>query len=610
MRTTRGLPVRRRKHHTHTPSVLLWSALGLGALIVAGLVAAVIVLAVESGNGGDSPPSTEYDYVVVGGGAAGCLIANRLSASGAYTVLLVEAGDDLYHERPIYDSAYAPLIEEQYSWRYYFQAGEQPQTPYAERPAEYVNGRLLGGGTAVNGEQYVDCSEAAWNRVAALTGDEAYSFESARAAMKRTETFYGPTDDPAARGYAGPIDVVSRPTPAEPAQVAAEKFVAAVGSAPAAGFGLPQPEIVDYNDPNTPYGAFQSWQLTQYPNTTNRVTSATAFLTQDVLDGRPNLHVTLRSTATRVVWQDGNLARGVRYLRDGAEFQALARRSVVVSAGLYSSKLLELSGVGNATLLAELGVSPLVADLPRVGTFKNQLVISAVMSANPEDIDPDVDPTILYTGGAFLPDPAYPNMSEPRATQLIGIAVPATGDDDAHGRRHDGPTSPGTFVIAAIDLRPINNGQAHIQSLDPLTNIAANEHWLADDADVARWVAIFKKQVLPIGLRMHEIDPQYDFIAPPLSVLQDEDDDALIDYFRATVDHTHHWQGGIAMAPAELGGVVDSDGRVYGTRQLIVADASILPTGLFGDKWLDTCDGNPQRMAYTIGEIIATKMLT
>ncbi|MET3545538.1 choline dehydrogenase [Paenibacillus favisporus] len=516
-----------------------------------------------------------FDYIIVGTGPAGAVIAKTLSDHKEVSVLVLEAGGNNDKDTPIRDSTFALELEEQFFPQYFWQGEGVPQEELDERAFEWTTGRLLGGGSSINGEQYVRPTSAVFREWEKLLGP-LWSPRRAIRRFKKLEKYNGETDNLNARGFNGRIDI--RQAPVNPTSMA-EKLTTAIERA--TGY----PEILDYNDPKTPLGPFTRWQLYQNPKG-RRESSSRAFLSPDIMtpsgrgvDGR-KLKVFFNSTALRVLF-DKKRATGVEFLKEGRRLRAYAQKKVIISAGINSAQLLMLSGIGPAALLKEAGI-PVVFNNPNVGKrLRNHTLNTVVFTTNPNDSAlPANDPDALYTGGAFLPDPTGVN-SHRRAVQLIGI-----GSDS-------------TLTLAVLYLRPKSRGSIKIQNKDPLKIVLADEGFLANPDDMEAVKNIFRTYVKNIAAELASIDPSYQLVSPTLDMI--EDDAQLEEYIKQNFDHNHHQQSSLRMAPLKKGGVVDRTGHVHGVEDLIVADASIIPF---------TVDGNTSAATFLIGYTIAKQLIS
>lgn len=515
-----------------------------------------------------------YDYIVIGTGPAGAVLAKTLTDDKKTSVLVLEAGENHDRDRPIRNSTFAPRLEEEFFAKYFWQGEGVVQSGVDDRTFEWTTGRLSGGGSSINGEQYVRPTAAVFREWQRLLGP-LWSPLRARKRFARLENYQGVTKNPQVHGTKGPLHI--RQAPARPTTMA-QKLVSAVQQA--TGFQ----EIVDYNDPNTPMGPFTRWQLFQKPSG-QRVSSSTAFLSAKVMtpDGRGvngrKLRVLYKATALRVLFKNRR-AVGVKYLHNGEQVHAYARKKVILCAGINSAQLLMLSGIGPAKQLERAGI-PVVFNNPNVGkNLTNHTLNFAVFSTNPDDVPVPVnDQSALYTGGAFLPDPRPGADTKRRAVQLIGIG------------------SARELTVAILFLRPKSRGSITIQSRDPLEIVLADEGFLSDPADLEAVKTIFKVYIRDIATALRRIDPAYRLISPSSAVL--DDDGQLEKFIKQNFDHNHHQQGSLRMAPLSARGVVDRRGHVHGVRDLVVADASIIPF---------TVDGNTSAAAYLIGLTIAQQL--
>lgn len=521
-----------------------------------------------------SEEALRADYVVVGMGAAGAGIAKILSDNQKVSVIGLEAGANCDNHEEIKNPIYSMTLEEDFFPQYFYQLQQIVQENAPEVAFNYTTGRLFGGGSSVNGMQYVQGSPALYKEWEYLLG-ASWSVNKIRDTFKALEHFFGETPNHASRGYHGAVNI--RQAPKSPTAMA-RKFVDAVSQATS------YPQIMDYNDPYTPIGPFTQWQLFQNPNKT-RESSSTAYL-KDILNDKfhgmhsRQLRVLERATVLRVIFE-GDTAVGVEYLCNGKCGTAYANKKVILSAGVYSPWLLQLSGIGPKDVLEKAGVE-VIYDNPNVGkNLINHFISMAVFQANPKDRGlRKNDPEALYTGGAFLPDPTPPVKSNRRGVQMIGMSA-----------------GPGNFILASIAVQPKSRGSLVIQSADPLQVPLVDDGAFMHPADLITYKNIYKIYIKDIAEKLNAIDSQYVLVAPSLSVI--EDDQALEDYIVNTIEHTHHWAGTCRMAPLNKGGVVDENGHVYGVRNLIVADDSIAPF---------IPDGNTAACAFMIGRKIAKEL--
>lgn len=523
------------------------------------------------------------DYVIVGAGAAGCLLAKKLTdpaivgRENSFSVVLLEAGSNNDANPLIVDSANAPVLEEEYHNEFFYDEESVPQEGFTGEPFHLGAGRVLGGGTSINGEQACRPSPAILTQLAQAMGGPVFTVPNMLAAAKQMEHYVGTTTS-TARGNAGPIYV--RQTPSVPSNVAT-KFVSGVTSVTAL------PEIVDDNNPSTPLGPFTRWQLYQFPDG-SRASSSRTFLPLTVMTpdgvgvGGRKLRVLMKATVLRTLFKRGNgapVATGVSFVQAGTFGVAMARKAVIVCAGPHTPEFLLKSGVGDPTNFETVG-QQLWVDSPGVGQgWINQLIVSVPLTVNPADLPmiPVSDPDALYCGGAFTPL----LFGGDRTFQLIG--TPISEDPDAP-----------MMAIVGIPLEPSSRGVQSLISNDPLADTNLDFRYVQDPgsllpfnpdgsyppngSDKAILIACVR-QILNVIAAMNLADPLYalpsdsPYNVPPIDLT----DELIWNTLIQTGDQTHHFVNGAACKPFVDGGVVDSYCRVYGAQNLLAIDSTILP---------------------------------
>lgn len=538
------------------------------------------------------------DYIVVGVGTAGAVMAKRLSDDKKTSVIALHSGDNL-SSNPIikysrnvlitvptgllgtFNPATSGLTPEELSeLAVFFQLADEfkallyetglttPQPNADDRELLWATGFPAGGASSINAGAYCRGTNQMYSQWEPLAGPE-WSVKRIIRTFRELEHYYGKTNNPNVRGFNGPLIVRQIPHPIE----VSKKFAQAVINA--TGF----PFVLDYNDPNTPIGASTNFQLTQKGKSgIYRVSSATAFLNKHVMksdgvgaDGR-RLHVFFNTNALKVVWE-GNKAVGVQYLQNGVIKTAFANKGVVVCAGLRSSPFLMYSGVGPAGLLNSLGI-PIVYDNPNVGQgLADQPQILMVFASNPDDT-----PSGQFTAFSqisWLPAPG----GDPTIRQ---IRLSAAG------------VVPGA-TLALLDLiQAKSRGSVSINSANPLAPPVVDLGELSNPDDLELYKSALKIYVKNINLALHEIDPEYELLYPDPAIL--DDDVLLTEFIKFQVASNQSFQCHCRMAPLAQGGVVDGTGHVYGVQNLIIADDSILPVPM---------DGSTMSTAYLVAMNIA-----
>lgn len=519
------------------------------------------------------------DYVIVGVGASGALMANRLSDDNKTSVIALHSGRNLSHsfilkysKNTIYSTLlgfpipFDPMslevpaevqkeLRDQIRFsnnarRSLYETGVSiPQVSADNRELFWAIPTMLGGSSSVGFGVWCRGTNEMYSHWEAI-GGALWSVERIQRICKKMEHYTGKTTSPRVRGYHGSIRIMQDPIASLLANVFSQAEMQATGF----------PYVLDYNDPNFPIGVSSLMQWTHSGlKGCYRVSNTTAFLNEDVMHlsgkgarGR-RLQVKFNSYALRVIWE-GNKAVGVEYLQEGILKQVFAKKGVIVCAGLKSSPFLMHSGVGPADLLNSLGIA-VIYDNPNVGQgLKDHPHVAALFSANPKDSRAGLNG--MSGQVAFLPDP-FGDCAVRKLKISTFDLVPGV-------------------TAAWVDLcQPKSLGSVRITSANPLTPPQIDLGILSDPSDLALFVSAFQVYVKQIHLQLQTIDPDYRLIYPDPEIL---DDTALLETFiRKSVASSMFFQGHCRMAKLSLGGVVDFSGRVYGVQNLIVADNSIAP---------------------------------
>lgn len=542
------------------------------SLIVLSLLCSASLQAGVFGPNGDTA-----DYVVVGAGTAGCAVAKLLTDTMQTSVIVIHNGPNLSDDPLIKFSAGAAItVPLGLVGPPLYENGETVPQPNADnRELTWAVALPEGGASSINAGAMVRGTNEVYAQWEAIAGPN-WSVDRILALFKGLETYTGETPNPAARGESGPISVLQVQNPTE----VSLKFTQAVTTATGVPF------VLDYNDPQTPIGAASQLQYTQSGlNGVLRVSSATAFLSPSNMapfglgvHGR-KLRVFFNATAVKTVWS-GNTAVGVEYLYQGQTQQALARKGVIVCAGLLTTPFLLRSGVGPQPLLESLNI-PVVFNNPNVGQgLVDQPGIRLIFTSDP--LDTPLEPTGisgLFDQISHLPDP----IGDPTVRQLrLAIGNPLPG-----------------FVLGTFDLlQPQSRGSITINSTDPMAPPVVDIGVLSNPADLALYQRGFQTYIASINSALQLMDPDYEIVYPDIDTINDLA--ALTAFIQSEVSSNEHFQSHCRMAPQNSNGVVDSSGRVYGVQNLFIADNSIVPLCM---------DGAPMASAYLIGANVAQLIL-
>ncbi|GAB5535652.1 MAG: GMC family oxidoreductase N-terminal domain-containing protein [Rubricoccaceae bacterium] len=518
------------------------------------------------------------DYVIVGAGSAGCVLANRLSANPEVSVLLLEAGGK-DTQAPIHiPAAFSKLFQTEADWNY----RTVPQEHAAGRDLYWPRGKVLGGSSSINAMIYIRGHHADYDGWAA-EGCEGWSYADVLPYFKRSEDSNEGAS--AYHGVGGPMPVTEPRSPS-PFSLA---FVEAATQA-----GHPRND--DFN------GAEQEgaglYALTQAGG--RRASTASTFL--KAARRRPNLTVETGAHATRVLIRNGR-ATGVEIFQNGEVRAIDAAKEVILCGGAINSpQLLMLSGIGPADHLAHHGVA-VVADRAGVGQNLHDHPIVGVHYRFREPISllgaeglKSIARYLILRDGMLSSNVAEAGLfvrtrGEERIPNVQFHVAPTLFKD--HGLV---PMTEHGFSLGPTLVRPRSRGALTLASSDPFDHPHIDPNYLADPADAAALVA---------GIRIaREIvaQPALDSfrgeeIRPSASATTDTDLDA---YVRETCETLYHPVGTCRMG-ADDDSVVDLDLRVRGVDGLRVVDASIMPT---------IPNGNTNAPVLMIAEKAADRILT
>ncbi|PYH88425.1 oxidoreductase [Aspergillus ellipticus CBS 707.79] len=462
------------------------------------------------------PPTA--DYIIVGGGTAGLVVANRLSEDPSVTVLVLEVGPDRTSDPQIQDpAAWHSLIGTEVDWK----IRSVPQAGLNNRELDHPSGKLLGGSSAINGHMYVAPSRAGINAWAEL-GNTEWSWEALAPYLRKSVTVVAPGEETiGTKAYAASID---------------------------------------------PVEGLRSSAAGQHGVDAGRRHNVT------VVTG-----VTVRKVLFPTGEGEGVVATGVEVgLEDGGLVTVAAGKEVILAAGAFHTpKLLELSGVGDRELLSGLGISVVVENSGVGENLQNHpmSVLVALMNKIPEleGITLGIQAlTFLRLDGQEQADLAAKFLPGEQGLDKVLCGI-LESPDEATAFLMLGILPGGAMsIIPLISCFPASRGNIHITSADFEAKSNYDPRFLSHPLDIELMARHYQKlQQVPL---FPQLQP---FFQPPAAPMDLESTKELLR--TAAAQTAHHVCGTAAMLPREAGGVVDQELRVYGTQNLRVVDASVFP---------------------------------
>lgn len=516
----------------------------------------------------------EFDYIIVGAGSSGCVLANRLSADPATTVLLIEDGGDNQHPFIRMAGGFIKIMGNPA----YFRAFPLKARP-GMRSGIHTYGRGLGGSSAINGTWYLTGMPGDFDGWAAM-GLPGWGWDEIARCYKTLESYREPGAHPG-RGHDGEL------------QITAATYQSPVFDALAQGFAAQgMPWVDDITTPNA-HGAGRS----QYTVDRKGVRETTYKAFVKPVEGRHNLTVATHTAVSRIVIENGR-ATGVMTEANGAQRLHTAHREVILSAGVYGSpQLLQLSGVGPGAALQALGV-PVLKDLPAVaqnladhqkfgvsfdlpghpGTnreffgwrlYRNALQYFLTGTGHLARVGMPITGLVASEGT----DPAWPDFQ-------IAAAPFAMRTVNEMAARPGSPLTPNPgLTFSGYHLRPRSRGSVTLTSPDFRDAPVIDPAIWSDPYDKAKAIELFK-----LFRAIATSDPLKPFIgAERMPGAGVQDDEAIAAELAKMVEGGLHGTGTCAMGTSEATSVTDARARVHGVGGLRVVDCSIMPTPVSGN---------------------------
>ncbi|KAF9737371.1 hypothetical protein PMIN06_001226 [Paraphaeosphaeria minitans] len=571
------------------------------------LLAALVFSAVLAAQAAATSKQT-FDYVIVGAGPAGLVLANRLSADPSVTVAVIEAGADERYNPLVTDvEGFFLGIGSALDWAY----PSSPQKYALNRSLAYSGGKGVGGSTLINGMTYLRAEKEQIDQWEAF-GNAGWNWESLYAYYTSQEHFQPPisenaengaTFDEAFHGYDGELAVGWNKY-----FVKQEFFEILQNTSKSIDVGWNE----DANGGRM--AGFSTWPFMQNSSTNTREDAANAFY-YPIKEQRENLKIFPNTTATRIIWAEKHgsgdaIAEAVEVLTSSNATNCLhAAQEVILSAGsLRSPALLELSGVGNPAILQNLDIDSVI-DLPAVGanlqdqpnsaisytstmnwtgypSFVTYLTASDLFGAELDDIISELRANTSDLARRIVADLPPNESTVEREEKLIEMQLDLAWSSQTTVPLVEAVWFPNgnAISVAFWALLPFSRGSVHITSASPehIPGIDPNFLQLPVDTLVQTAAALKLREYFATEpLSKHviaEVAPGSDAV-PVGAGLRDP---AWYKWIAGAFGSNSHPVSTAAMRSRELGGVVDGEGRVYGAKNVRVVDASVFPTQISG----------------------------
>ena len=511
--------------------------------------------------------SEEFDYIIVGAGTAGCVLANRLTADGKTTVLLLEAGGSdlsIWIQMPIgYGRTF---FNRRINWMYDTQAIEALDG----RRSYWPRGKVVGGSGSINAMVYVRGQPRDFDDWKAA-GNAGWGWDDVLPYFKKSEDFDWHS---AHHGRGGPQHVTDISPFVHPICNSFIESAQAVGFPRSSDFNGGNPEGVGIYQINTRGG----W----------RASTANAFLHPALK--RKNLTLRTNAHATRILF-DGKRAVGIAYKRRGKLHEVRARAEVILCGGAINSpQLLMLSGIGDAAHLKSVGIEPLV-DAKAVGqNLQDHIAVSYFYKTRTATLNDLLHPLIgkMWAGLRYMADRAGPlslsvnqsggfvrsDPSQPHVNLQLYFSPVSYTKTPLSDRKLLNPDPFSAFLLSHNPCRPTSRGHITLASADYAQHPIIQPNYLSTQKDIDDVLA-GNRLLRTIAATRPLADIITEEIIPGREI---DGDEALLADFRARADTVYHPTSTCIMGPDPATSVVDARLRVHGVEGLRVIDASIFPT--------------------------------
>ncbi|HDR3650527.1 GMC family oxidoreductase [Bacillus sp. SM-B1] len=527
-----------------------------------------------------------FDYIVIGAGTAGGVIAKKLTDDKCTSMLVLETGTNMPNSSPSIVTA-ANLANDN---RLSFNTLSKTEATIG-RQLRLSGGRVIGGGSQHNFMAAVRGSRNLYDSWAQLLDNNAWSYDSIRSLFIENETYIGMTQSPQERGSNGPIFIRQQKIPDQ-------GLIQTLAQATSDVLGIPIVE--DYNTGIRDCTFFKTQFIQKEIGDGKFVRSSTAtgYLNENIVtqgnESHPDefgvdqrkLVIFTKTTVDKILFKEKrgtSIAIGVQYVRNGVSQRSYARKGIIVSAGMFSSVILQRSGIGKSTDLAEAGISTLVENDNVGHNFQTQYAIGMGVEVETTRLlqilsaDPD-QPIAL---GAFKKEEGLGG----RRLQLIGfpLSIFLPIQDVFINQWQFNPNNPSNVIsLAMVDLNPKSKGKITVAHSDPEAYPSIDFNPL-DNPDDLNFIVDQYIQTFNIMMKARELDPNgiYKVVYPPENIFnlpnEEEKRTRLADYAKATYTNFAHYGGQCRMGKSIEDGVVNEYLNVFGTQNLKVADLSISP---------------------------------
>ncbi|NDC65496.1 MAG: choline dehydrogenase [Burkholderiaceae bacterium] len=503
-----------------------------------------------------------FDYIIIGAGSAGCVLANRLSANPKHSVCLIEAGPPDYSPWIHLPIGYGKTMwDPSVNWKFH----TEPDPEMNNRPIYWPRGKCLGGSSSINGLIFIRGQKEDYDHWHDL-GNDGWSWDEVLPYFKKAEG-NDRLGEPL-HSQIGPL----RASSIKKTHPLVEAFIKSANQ-----LGVPTTD--DFN--NLQQEGVGYYQLSTHNGL--RCSAAKAYLKP--IKSRQNLRIITNAQVSKILFKDRQ-AVGIEYIQGGSKHQITSQKEIILSAGaLQSPQLLQLSGIGPANLLQKFGI-PIVHDSPGVGkNLQDHLQYRLIYELN-QNISTNVELSslmgrikigldwLLFRSGPLSiginQGGLFTKVMPQSKTPDIQFHLATLSADMAGGKVHPFPG----FTMSVCQLRPESRGYVEIVSPDPLIPPKMVANYLTTEHDRATSIAAVK-----FARKIAQTNPLQGLIRREIKPERAESDEDLLEFCRNNGATIFHPTGTCQMGPShQKDAVLDCELRVRGVGGLRVVDCSAMPT--------------------------------